>query len=124
MIFEINNEKVGFLSFTTSEINVKSEIATHKTPGCCEITSETYSSISKIKSGLDYLILNIHWGHEFFLYPSPNQRKIARKLANSGVDVIIGHHPHCVQAMEQIDKCTVFYSLGNAFFQTLKNSIK
>ena len=59
------------------------------------------------------LILYIHWGLE--LQPDPEiwQRKLAYDLVKSGVDAIIGHHPHVTQTIEFIDDKPVFYSIGN-----------
>lgn len=70
----------------------------------------------------DPLIVSIHWGSEYQPTPAPRQRALASMLANAGVDVIIGHHPHVIQPMEFLPRGTdqpptlVFYSLGNALF--------
>jgi hypothetical protein len=72
------------------------------------------------------LILYIHWGLE--LQPGPEywQRVLAGELAKSGVDAIIGHHPHVVQTIEFINEKPVFYSIGNyvadAFLPDTDNS--
>ncbi len=42
----------------------------------------------------DIVIMSLHWGYELELYPRSNQVFIARALADRGVDLIIGHHPH------------------------------
>lgn len=64
----------------------------------------------------DLQIVFIHWGIEYERIASPTQKALAEKLAGLGVDVIIGHHPHVVQPIEQIGSTTVFYSLGNYIF--------
>jgi hypothetical protein len=64
------------------------------------------------------LILYIHWGLE--LQPDPEiwQRKLASDLVKSGVDAIIGHHPHVTQTIEFINDKPVFYSIGNFVWDT------
>jgi len=59
------------------------------------------------------LILYVHWGLEIQPTPEPWQRELAKKLIESGVNAIIGHHPHVVQSIEFIHGAPVFYSIGN-----------
>ncbi len=68
---------------------------------------------------IDVIIAFIHWGREYHRKPSQGQIDFARKLAESGVDVIIGSHPHVIEADDWIEradggKSYVVYSLGNA----------
>jgi gamma-polyglutamate biosynthesis protein CapA len=63
-----------------------------------------------------FLAALIHWGDEYKLVSSPLQREIAHDLADSGADLIIGHHPHVVEEIERYKDTTIFYSLGNFIF--------
>jgi poly-gamma-glutamate capsule biosynthesis protein CapA/YwtB (metallophosphatase superfamily) len=45
-------------------------------------------------------ILSLHWGYEYELFPDTGIMKIARTLARSGADIIIGSHPHVIQPYE------------------------
>lgn len=58
----------------------------------------------------------IHWGDEYSKVPSKKQRDLAQFLIAAGVDFIVGHHPHVVQAIEVINGAPVLYSLGNFIF--------
>ena len=64
-------------------------------------------------SGAKYIIVYIHWGKEYERFHSEQQRKLAEMLVNSGVNLIIGGHPHVVEDYEFINGVPVFYSLGN-----------
>lgn len=62
--------------------------------------------------------MSMHWGNEYQLQPTEEQKKLAETLVNEGVDIIFGHHPHVLQPMEWIDRkdggrSLVVYSLGN-----------
>ncbi len=72
--------------------------------------------IDKIKNKVDCTILSLHWGYENIAYPSPQQIKIAHKLIDMGIDIIIGHHPHYLQGYEEYNDGLIFYSLGNFNF--------
>lgn len=62
------------------------------------------------------IVTVLHWGVEFNSFPSMNQRLLAGRLAEAGVDAIIGHHPHVVQPVDTIGQTLVCYSLGNFVF--------
>jgi len=64
----------------------------------------------------DYQIAFVHWGTEYDNKHSKVQEVIARALIANGVDLIIGHHPHVVQDIQEIDGVIVLYSLGNFIF--------
>ena len=62
----------------------------------------------------DFTLVLPHWGEEYELMHSEQQRKTAEWLVSEGADMIIGAHPHVVQDCEYIDGIQVAYSLGNA----------
>ena len=66
----------------------------------------------------DIQIVAMHWGEEYSREPADEQMRLAQTLADWGVDVIIGAHPHVVQTpafLKGADGNTtlVYYSLGN-----------
>ncbi len=74
------------------------------------------NEIERLKNKVDIIIVNMHWGVEYEHQFNKIQQKIAHLLIDSGVDVIIGHHPHVVQGMEIYKNKPIFYSLGNFIF--------
>lgn len=60
-----------------------------------------------------YVVIYPHWGCELFYYPEPADRTLAHKLIDVGADLVVGHHPHIVQAIEEYKGKTIVYSLGN-----------
>jgi poly-gamma-glutamate synthesis protein (capsule biosynthesis protein) len=65
------------------------------------------------KKKSDIIIFSIHWGVEYSNKATKRQKKIANFLANNGVDIIIGTHPHVIEPVEKIKNTLVIYSLGN-----------
>ena len=70
--------------------------------------------------GCDMVIVSLHWGLEFELYPHPHQLVWAREMADAGADLIVGHHPHVAQPVEVYSppddperQVPILYSLGN-----------
>ena len=60
--------------------------------------------------------MSLHWGIEKAFYPSPKQVALAHKLIDSGATIILGHHPHVIQGIENYKSGLIAYSLGNFQF--------
>lgn len=69
--------------------------------------------IAKVRDKVDVLIVAMHCGIEYTTEPSTYQKDEAKFLADQGVDLVIGTHPHVLEPVEWIDDTLVFYSLGN-----------
>ncbi|NWF54949.1 MAG: CapA family protein [Syntrophaceae bacterium] len=67
----------------------------------------------KMNGRLDLLVGIPHWGVEFHHFPRPEEKGLARLLAQRGFDILAGHHPHVLQPLEWLGKTPCFYSLGN-----------
>ena len=71
---------------------------------------------TRAKALSELQIVYIHWGEEYETTHNVAQRNFARKLVDYGADLIVGHHPHVVQGIEEIQGVPVVYSLGNYIF--------
>lgn len=93
--------------------------------------SEMTTHIENMKAeGAEGIVLFIHWGDEYQLAPNENQKAIAQKMCDLGIDVIVGGHPHVVQPMElltsstdPLHKTVCLYSMGNAISNQNRNNI-
>lgn len=70
----------------------------------------------------DMVFVSVHWGDEGSFIPNDEQKRVAKLFADSGVDVILGHHPHVIQPVEWLcgvngNKTLCVYSLGNFMAQ-------
>lgn len=78
--------------------------------------------IERVRDKVDVLMIAMHWGVEYTHTPTAYQKDMASFLADSGVDIIIGSHPHVVMPVTWIDDTLVIYSLGNLLSaQTTQN---
>lgn len=74
--------------------------------------------IAQAKSEADFVIVFAHWGTEYSKEPDEFQRKWTQVFLESGVDVVVGTHPHVLQPYEMLTddsghQMLVYYSLGN-----------
>ena len=64
--------------------------------------------------GAELVLVSCHWGTEYSNKLNDQQREIGPQLlADSNIDLVIGHHAHVVQPMQEIDGKWVAYGLGN-----------
>lgn len=65
------------------------------------------------KSGIDLTCAVPHWDWEFRHFPRKATRALARRLAEKGAGLIVGHHAHVVQPVEHIGGGVTAYGLGD-----------
>ena len=88
-----------------------------ETPGVAWLDeAETVAALRSCRSRADMVVLIVHWGIEEYRYPSPEQRAQALRLQAAGADLILGHHPHVLQGVEENSRGVIAYSLGNFLF--------
>jgi Bacterial capsule synthesis protein PGA_cap len=64
--------------------------------------------------GAQVVVVSLHWGTEGQWVPSAGQRVVAAQLTASGqIDLIVGHHVHLLQPIEQVNGRWVVFGMGN-----------
>ena len=82
-----------------------------------------------IKKGMEELkeqqanliLVNCHWGVERENVPEDYARRLGKNCIDWGADLVIGHHPHVIQGIEQYNGKYIVYSLGNFCFGGNRN---
>ena len=70
---------------------------------------------------VDLILACCHWGIERDNYPEDYQQVLGRKCIDWGVDLVIGHHPHVLQGIEEYKGRYIIYSLANFCFGANRN---
>jgi len=84
-------------------------------PVCVQMILKNVKEIKEENPDV-YIVVTPHWGTEYTPLPNKFQTNTAYALIDAGVDAVIGHHPHVVQAVEEYKGKPIFYSLGNFVF--------
>ena len=84
-------------------------------------SDEFESTIRSVREQCDVLIVSIHWGSELEYYATDKQRTCGKKAVDLGADLVIGHHPHVLEGIENYKGVNIVYSLGNFCFGGKKN---
>ncbi len=76
----------------------------------------TCALIEEAKQKADYVVVYVHWGVEHTERPVEYQRNMGRQYIDSGADIVVGTHTHCLQSVEFYNGKAIVYSLGNFIF--------
>lgn len=64
--------------------------------------------------GAEVVVVSLHWGAEGVHAPTPYQRDVAELITAPGtIDLVVGHHAHVLQPIEQVNGTWVLFGLGN-----------
>lgn len=78
-----------------------------------------FEHVQNLAQTHEYVIVEVHWGNEYELIESEDQKILAHGLIEAGANVVVGHHPHVVQPIEFYNGKPIFYSLGNFIFDQI-----
>lgn len=126
-VLEKNGVKIALLAYTYDPYTTNGM----KLPSSSELITPIYNEdvirrqVAAAKEVGDIVIVNMHWGQDSSFTVNAEQKKYAQILADCGVDVVIGEHPHVLQPMQWMDgkdghKMLLTYSIGN-FLSTMYN---
>ncbi len=118
MILTNGNRRLAIFNFGW---NVEETVYAGKNRAGCSpretsLVLKTVSDFSQNNAETD-IIITMHWGFEYNLYPQPYDINLAHRLCDiENVRAVIGHHPHCPQPVEIYKNKPIYYSLGNFYF--------
>jgi len=113
-ILERRGVKFGFLAYTYDQSNgnykdIDERIALLD-------PKQVQKDVEALKQRCDVVIVSMHAGIEYMPKPSPDQKRFAHAAIDAGAKLVIGHHPHVVEPVEEYNGGVIFYSLGNLVF--------
>jgi poly-gamma-glutamate synthesis protein (capsule biosynthesis protein) len=73
--------------------------------------------IREARERADIVVASFHWGVHFTHDLAMYQPDVAYAAIDAGADVVLGTHPHCLQAIDVYKGKPIFYSLGNFAFE-------
>ena len=137
IVEEVNGINIGMICYTYETDSNADRVALNGLPvkaedapliNCFDYNAldtfyaELRTRLEEMKAdGAEATVLYLHWGTEYQLQANETQKKMAQKICDLGVDVLIGGHPHVVQPMDLISSTTdedhkmvCLYSMGNA----------
>jgi poly-gamma-glutamate capsule biosynthesis protein CapA/YwtB (metallophosphatase superfamily) len=74
------------------------------------------AAIEAAKARTPIVVVMVHWGAELAPCPRPWEQDLARRMLDAGASVVVGAHPHVLQARVAGNGQLVAYSIGNFVF--------
>ncbi len=112
-ILDVKGQRIAYLGYYDGEFQAAGE-------GVAGTNSRqndrVAADIKAIRSQVDWVVVNYHWGEELAKYPGDYQMDLARFTIDQGADLVVGHHPHVLQGAEIYKGRPIVYSLGNFIF--------
>ena len=111
----IDGKTVAFYAIAEHEFSILDETngGIGANPYTPLVEAET---IRSIREKCDFLVILYHGGKEHYRYPSPQLRERCRMMAESGADLILCQHSHCIGCFEDYKGCTIIFGQGNFIF--------
>ncbi len=88
-------------------------------PDPAELTAME-EDVRRLRAAVDIVVVSCHWGVSGSERVAEYQRAIGRAAIDAGADLVFGHHPHVLQAIEVWRGRPICYSLGNFAFDWAK----
>ena len=73
--------------------------------------------VRRCRAEVDFLVVSIHWGYGSGELLADYQQPLGQALVDAGADIVHGHHPHAVHAVEFYRGKALLYSLGTLIGQ-------
>jgi len=114
------NDTISY--YTTDEGMVVAMVSASITASTTSRDHYLLEGVAEAKNqGADLVIASCHWGIEGDHYPTDYQRDLGKRLIDAGADLVVGHHPHVLQGVEEYNGKIIIYSLGNFSFGANRN---
>jgi len=103
-IYEVKGVKIGMISIV--EVGRNDAVT---------VLRKAIKNMKKEKP--DLLIVSFHWGIERTQKITKKQSELSKIAINEGgADLVLGHHPHVIQPIQNYKGTNIVYSLGNFCF--------
>jgi poly-gamma-glutamate synthesis protein (capsule biosynthesis protein) len=114
MIVDVRGVKIAVLSYTYGFNGLPYPGGDTWRAGTIDVPAIKAMAKKARQAGAEIVVVSCHWGTEYSSRLNDQQREVAPQLlADSNIDLLLGHHAHVVQPMEQHHGRWVAYGLGN-----------
>ena len=96
--------------------------AAEATPGTLWLDDEGLAAAARSFDSRSFNIAMVHGGTEWSTVPTVEQRRRYLALLRAGADMVIGSHPHVLEAMEASGGKLIAYSVGNFLFPGMEGT--
>jgi len=124
-VVDVRGCKVAFVAYCSTHLGRDPNVDDPEQPHVCRSDpfgdehEQLWRDLAAARAAASFVVLSFHWGPREYAYrPDPRLPAFARLCCERGADVVVGHHPHVLHAIERYDRrdgrpALICYSLGN-----------
>jgi poly-gamma-glutamate capsule biosynthesis protein CapA/YwtB (metallophosphatase superfamily) len=113
-VLERHGVRYGFLAYTYNQSNGNYKDTDERI--AMLDPEQVRKDVAALAPRCDVVIVSMHAGTEYMPKPNEDQKRFAHAAIDAGARIVIGHHPHVIQPVEEYGGGVIFYSLGNLVF--------
>ena len=114
-VVEVGGVTFAFLGF--DDIASGFYAAAEGIPGTSPLDFATLAADVEAATALaDHVVVAFSWGIEYQADPTERQQEAAAIALQAGATLVVGNHPHWVQALDSREDTLIAYALGNFVF--------
>jgi poly-gamma-glutamate capsule biosynthesis protein CapA/YwtB (metallophosphatase superfamily) len=113
--FTVRGKRIAFLAYSLTF--PESYWAGSMRPGTAfGHEQQIVADVRAARAKNDIVAVSFHWGQESSTQLREYQTRLGHAAIDAGASLVIGHHPHVLQAVEHYKGGVILYSLGNFAF--------
>lgn len=110
---EKSGRRIGIYACAENEFSIAGKQAAGANPYDPLVS---FDQVKNLRGRADYVVVLFHGGKEYYRYPSPYLQRVCRKFIDSGADLAVCQHSHCIGCEEQYRAGRIVYGQGNFIF--------
>ncbi len=110
-VYETKGIRIGFISVNEVAWGLGTET----------LVKEGIEKLQSLEEAPHMIVVACHWGIEKDNQPEAYQLELGKKCIDMGADLVLGHHPHVLQGIEEYKGKLIVHSLGNFSFGANRN---
>lgn len=130
LVKEVNGIRLGILSYTYGLNGFDGVLANSENPESVRLLTRERVQEDVVRlneEGVDLILSYVHWGEEYRKEANDDQKEKLKMLADAGVALVLGSHPHVPQGIDNVvgKEMTTFcaYSMGNFVSNQRRNNM-
>lgn len=115
-ILEVNGLRIGLLAYTDDWHTGGPAPGAGAVEPAAHDPIRVRNDIAGLRARVDLVVVQLHWGYEWTMYPVITLRDLARSYIDAGADMVSCHHAHVPRAVETWNGGLIAHGLGNLYF--------
>jgi len=110
LVLQTPGGSVALLAFAPCAHRLSGKVRVNVAP---ELPRDIVKAVEQAHGCADLLVVSLHQGVEHCRFTHRWSRQLARDVVEAGADLVVVHHTHVIQGIEQVRDGVIFHGIGN-----------